>query len=1071
VLRRPRATLAAWAAVIGVLAVLGGAVEQRISPSSLSVAGTQSSQFDALYETQFGSSSSVPILLEGPRASIDAQGPGLVRALSGVPHARLLSPWSPSAPARLRPSETTALIALSIDLPSGDSLTRAVEQTQSIVDEQVRGEVHGYVTGEVPLASALKEASYDALRSRERLALIVLAFVLLLVLRSPIAAAIPIVAGAGAVAGGYGLIWLLTHVMRLDETAIALASMMGLALGVDYALLMVARFREELARRDGDAHAAAIAAAARSGRTVALAGAVLIAGMLAATATLAGGLLISAAVGVVLVALLSVMTTLVAVPPALVLLAPYVERWRIRGAPTRHRPTASVAPLLLRRPAVVTALVAIALLALAVPAAGLRTGAPDPRQLPASSDARQAYETVGRLVGPGYAAPFEVVVVAKTGAITEMSRLRALRRWQHKLSRDPAVILVAGPGDLAPDAARANRRMQGIGRAGAELSRSRAALARLGDRVGAAGARARGLEAGAARADSAARELAQGSISGVDGAGRVRSGLDSAADGVESLQARLRRARGGAGELATASSQPLDLVKKLEGSLGATVRQLQDLAPQARAGANDISAEDAQLESVVASTGDARAALAEVQSAVSSMSRWDPRANRARTAVKRAVDAVWNAGYKADKVQERVGGAAERARRVADTAAGASAGLASLRAGTKTLARALRQLQSGGAEVAETMARLAGGGDGVAAGLRALTANASELDRDLGALRTRASRVIDTMGAGQSGAGSLEANLAAVDGNVGAVSKQLRTKPGQASNPAASLSASPYFTLAALDRAKPGMRDQAAAAVNLDRGGIAGHILVVPRGAPNDPATRALADRLRASGARLGEKTGTRVAVGGPAAVLKDYGQATSERLWLLIATLAAVTLVLLAAVFRSMVVALVAVVLNLLTVAAAFGVMTLLFQGGSPLGGPGYLDAIAATAIFTVMFGLSTDYQLFLLTRMRERHAETGDSREAVLHALQRTAPVIGGAALIMTAVFVTFALSDVANVRQFGVGLAIAVLLDATVVRLVLLPAVMLLLGERSWGRRRRPARNMGAVAAAARATLPGG
>jgi RND superfamily putative drug exporter len=97
----------------------------------------------------------------------------------------------------------------------------------------------------------------------------------------------------------------------------------------------------------------------------------------------------------------------------------------------------------------------------------------------------------------------------------------------------------------------------------------------------------------------------------------------------------------------------------------------------------------------------------------------------------------------------------------------------------------------------------------------------------------------------------------------------------------------------------------------------------------------------------------------------------------------------------------------------------------------------------------------VFLLTRMRERHAETGDAREAVHHPLRRTAHVIGGAALIMTAVFVTFAQTGVMNVRQFGVGLAIAVVLDATVVRLVLLPAVLLLLGERAWP---KPARRAG-------------
>jgi RND superfamily putative drug exporter len=192
------------------------------------------------------------------------------------------------------------------------------------------------------------------------------------------------------------------------------------------------------------------------------------------------------------------------------------------------------------------------------------------------------------------------------------------------------------------------------------------------------------------------------------------------------------------------------------------------------------------------------------------------------------------------------------------------------------------------------------------------------------------------------------------------------------------------------------------------------------------------------------------VVVGGPAALLEEYDRTTSGRLWLVVAVLALVTFLLLAVIFRSPFLAGAAVALNLLTGAATLGALVLLFQGAAPLGGPGYLDATAAVGIFTVLFGLSTDYQLFLLTRMRERFAETGDARVAVRDGLRRTARVVGGAAFAMTAVFLAFAPAEAINVRQFGVGLAIAVILDATVVRLVLLPAVLTLAGPRAWGRR---------------------
>jgi len=160
-------------------------------------------------------------------------------------------------------------------------------------------------------------------------------------------------------------------------------------------------------------------------------------------------------------------------------------------------------------------------------------------------------------------------------------------------------------------------------------------------------------------------------------------------------------------------------------------------------------------------------------------------------------------------------------------------------------------------------------------------------------------------------------------------------------------------------------------------------------------------------------------------------------------------TFLVLMIVLRALLLAAIAVALNLLTVAVAFGVLTLLFHipDSWPLGGHNYVDAVGATLIFGLVFGLSIDYAVFLLSRMREHYDTHGDNAAAVDFGLSRTAGVITGAALIMMVVFIAFAGAPIATVSQLGVGLTVAVILDATVVRIVLLPALMLLIGDRVW------------------------
>ena len=154
----------------------------------------------------------------------------------------------------------------------------------------------------------------------------------------------------------------------------------------------------------------------------------------------------------------------------------------------------------------------------------------------------------------------------------------------------------------------------------------------------------------------------------------------------------------------------------------------------------------------------------------------------------------------------------------------------------------------------------------------------------------------------------------------------------------------------------------------------------------------------------------------------------------------------------RSLVIAATSVMLNLLSVAAAYGLLVLVFQHGVGAGVFGFqhtptIEAWVPLFLFSVLFGLSMDYQVFLLSRIKERHDEVGDTTAAVTFGVASTARIITGAALIIVAVFTGFARGELIMFQQMGFGVAVALLLDATIVRSVLLPSMMHLLGRRNW------------------------
>jgi RND superfamily putative drug exporter len=261
----------------------------------------------------------------------------------------------------------------------------------------------------------------------------------------------------------------------------------------------------------------------------------------------------------------------------------------------------------------------------------------------------------------------------------------------------------------------------------------------------------------------------------------------------------------------------------------------------------------------------------------------------------------------------------------------------------------------------------------------------------------------------------------------------------------------------ALDRlvtelaATPGVAAVVPAIPNRD--GDAAVVQVIPASAPQDEATTELVHRLRDDTIpAYTAGTGLTVHVGGAQAGVVDYSDYVGQRLPLFMCLVLALSFLLLLAVFRSLLVPIKAVIMNLLSIGAAYGVIVAVFQWGwgaglLGIGEPGPVEAWAPMMLFAIVFGLSMDYEVFLLSRIKEEYDRTGDNAASVAHGLASTARVITAAAAIMVVVFAGFVLSGDRALQLFGLGLATAVLLDATVVRLVLVPATMALLGDRNW------------------------
>jgi RND superfamily putative drug exporter len=249
----------------------------------------------------------------------------------------------------------------------------------------------------------------------------------------------------------------------------------------------------------------------------------------------------------------------------------------------------------------------------------------------------------------------------------------------------------------------------------------------------------------------------------------------------------------------------------------------------------------------------------------------------------------------------------------------------------------------------------------------------------------------------------------------------------------------------------PGVASAPPAAISKD--GEMATIFAIPTTAPQDAKTSDLLDRLRQRvipGAIAG--TSLKVYIGGNVAVFEDTSDKVAGRLPLFIAVVIGLSVLLLMMAFRSLWIPLVSAVFNLLSVAAAYGIVVAVFQkgvGASLIGAESGVPIISflPVMLFAILFGLSMDYNVFLLSRIHEAYREGDGPRESVVHGMGRIGKVVVFAGLIMTAVFISFVTDPDLIGKMFGVGLGLAILIDVLIVRMVIAPAVVTLLGDRAW------------------------
>jgi RND superfamily putative drug exporter len=516
------------------------------------------------------------------------------------------------------------------------------------------------------------------------------------------------------------------------------------------------------------------------------------------------------------------------------------------------------------------------------------------------------------------------------------------------------------------------------------------------------------VRTGLARAAEGAGLHAEGSGNAEAGAQQIAGGLGEAIDGSQEAVAGIGKIDSGAGEIANRSEELVDGQESVKPEVKAQVERFYGLARELRSQALSRNSKlTAELKGLKATNPE----------------------------LAKAVERSEELGSYLRNIRENAQSNGQSAR--------------SLNENQSELLKGSRELQGGSEKLHQGTSELNDEAPSLPTGLEELQSGQFRLADGINELQGGSQELQSNLASGYDRTGKLEVGLRRTSVKVTRGAGSMTRKVDRINNQSPGLFDSGYFVLSAIDGAPPAEREKAGEAISIKNGGQGAAITVISRYTFNTDGSTNLDHRLKEDAKALAKDADVEAGVAGGAAQLTDYDAITKERIpWVVIA-ITLVTLLVMIVIVRAPLLAALAVLLNLATVGVAFGIIVLLFNvpHGYPGGGHTYVDAIGAGAMFGVVFGLSIDYAVFLLMRMKENYDRTGDNSAAISEGLEKTARLITGAAAIMMAVFIAFAGASIATVSQLGIGLTVAVLLDATVVRIVLLPALMLIIGEKVW------------------------
>ena len=987
--RRKWVVLAVWVVLIAGLVAVAHGFGSNTS-NNLDLPGTDSQAATDLLEARFPpqQNGSNPLIFHTATGKVDDPSnkqaiEASYKQLNKLPHvATVVDPFSQQGQAQISKDQTTAFIPVVLDVGGSELTQEIAESVLHAGDPGVKAGMEVAVGGSVG-----GELSEPATESSELIGLIAAMVILAFTFGTLVAMGLPILSAVFGLAAGLSLITVLGHGVTVPTIAPTIATMIGLGVGIDYALFLVTRHRDN--RRQGmELHDAIAMAVATSGSAIVFAGSTVVIALLAllvAGIPLVTALGYSAAVAVI-TAVLAAITLL---PAVLAIVGTHIESARV---PAFLRPAqkdleggfwGGWARVLTTRPWWAILAVLAVLIPLIVPFLSLNLGQEDIGATPKSTTERQAYDLLTAGFGVGYNGPLLIAVELGTRAkqsseyTSQYQQAQSLQKQleqEQKQGKSQQQQLQSQANSLHAQSNQLTAQQKQLEQKQGSLQSQQAALERE------------------AKADK--KEQAQ---------------IQSSANKLEAEQVALNK------QIADTGSQ----AKKVVSNGAKTTKKLNSVLKKL----TKNLAEQRKVEKQIEHTTD--------------------------PSQKKKLEAKLNALQKTEaKLQNQL------EKLVQEDQANREASEALL-AQSQSLRKQEVDVANRAIALAGQSATLASDAVALVQQKQSLVLQASKLQVQAANLQTQAAN-LQTQSAQLQ---TQQVELQNQQQSAQSQQKQAEQLQSELTNELTQAGGDPRGTDTRLVNLQNALGTENGVKVvsppRINKPGDAATFSVIATTAPASPATADLVKTLRTyTIPQATQGTNLQVHVGGQTANYVDLASAISSRLFLVIAVVIGLSFCILLAAFRSFLFAAQAAVANVLSVTASFGVLTAVFQKGWGLSLVG-LDTANGTVpiasyvplmMFAVLFGLSMDYQVFLISRIEQHRADSESDRDAVRRGLASGARVIIAAALIMISVFGSFVLNADPTVKQFGVGLSVGVALAALCV-LVFSPAVLVLAGKGSW------------------------